>query len=93
MGPSAGAGYERGAPPSKTSIFSELLHKLQESQRMALVITSHHKYVQDSNRALAIHSRIGVVMTLLLELWPSIICSQMQTRLFLYMLSVLHCGL
>ena len=45
-----------------------------ESLRMALMITLHHKYVQlsSSNRVLPIHSRIGVVITLGLELWPSI---------------------
>ena len=49
---------------------------LFESLRMALVITSHQKYIQlsGSNHTLPIHSRIGVIATL--ELWPSMIIAR-----------------
>lgn len=46
-----------------------------ESPRMALVITSYHKYIQlsSSSCALPICRRIGMVTMLGLELWPGII--------------------
>ena len=50
-----------------------------ESLRMALVITSHHKYVQlsGSNHTLPIcSSRVGVVMMLGFEFWPSMIIAR-----------------
>jgi len=49
-----------------------------ESLRMALVIIYHHKYVQMSisNRTLPICSRIRVVVTTVLKLWPSIIIAR-----------------
>ena len=53
------------------------------SLRMALVITLHHKYIQlsGSNHALPIHSRIGVVIMLTLELCLSIIL-EIHMRIF-----------
>jgi len=54
-----------------------------ESLRMALVITSHHKYVQlsASNHVLLIPSRIGVVMTAH-KLWPGIIVTILKHTSF-----------
>ena len=51
------------------------IYRFFESLRMALVITLHHKYTQlsGSNHALPIHSGIGVVIMLVLELCLSII--------------------
>ena len=62
MGPNVGSGCRRHRSAENIPVF----------ERMALVITLYHKYVQlsDSNHALPIRSRIGVVMTLVLELWP-----------------------
>ena len=47
-----------------------------ESPRTALVITLYHEYVQ------LVHSRIGMVMTLGLELWPSIIIARRKYTSF-----------
>ena len=49
--------------------------KIYHFLRMALDITSHHKYVQlsSSSRALPIRTRLSAVMMLGLEFWPNII--------------------
>ena len=54
-------------------------------------VPGHHKYVQlsASNHVLLIPSRIGVVMTLVLKLWPGIIVARCKHMRFLNMLSVL----
>ena len=74
--PVPGVGVGGGAPLSHMKHRSSENIPLFESQRMALVITLHHKYIQlsDSNHTLPIHSRIGVIMTL--ELWPSMIIAR-----------------
>ena len=66
MGPSVGGGA--GGEGQR-------IYRFFESLRMALVITLHHKYTQlsGSNHALPIHSGIGVVIMLVLELCLSII--------------------
>ena len=66
MGPSVGGGA--GGEGQR-------IYHCFESLRMALVITLHHKYTQlsGSNHALPIHSGIGVVIMLVLELCLSII--------------------
>jgi len=75
---------------------SENIHvPFLESLRMVLVISSHYKYVQLSscNHGLPTSSRIGVVMTLVFKLWPSIIIVRRKHVSFQNMLFMLHCGL
>jgi len=62
VGPSVGVGA--GGEGQRIYVFFFFF----ESLRMALVITLHHKYSQlsGSNHALPIHSRIGVVIMLVL---------------------------
>ena len=78
MGPRLGVGYRRGVPISHAKRGSSENIPIFESQRMALVITLQHKYIQlsGSDRTLPTCSRIGVVMLLGLELCPSIIIAR-----------------
>ena len=76
MGLSAGSVVWEGGSSENKPVF--------ENIRMALVMTLQHKYIQlnGNNHTLLIRSRIGVVMTLVFELQPSIIVSRCKHASF-----------
>ena len=86
MGPSTGVCmggvHVQGVDTGGVCIWRLREYTVFESLRTALVITLHHKYVQLSggNRALPTCSRIGVVITLVLKLWSSIIVAATNMR-------------